>query len=130
MSDGHPTRDTRYHEQKALTLLELVLQLHGDFRRRLTPLHVTPLQAGVILYLHRHPEAKLKEPAAALGLKPPTLAVVIHDLVRKRWVTKRRALHDDRALCLRLSRQGEVLVQKIMKHIRAIRSDFTFKEET
>jgi len=30
----------------ALTLLELVLQLHGDFRRNLEPLRVPPLQAG------------------------------------------------------------------------------------
>ena len=32
------------------TLLEPALQLHGEFRSR-----VTPLQAGVILFLLRHP---------------------------------------------------------------------------
>ena len=48
------------------TLLEVVLRVHGDFRRRLAPLHVTPLQAGVMLYLHRHRDAKLTEAAAAL----------------------------------------------------------------
>jgi hypothetical protein len=37
--------------------------------------------------------------------QPPTLAVVTQDLVHKRWVTKRRAFHDDRSLCLRLSRR-------------------------
>ena len=51
---------------KAFTLLELVLQLHGEFRRSLDPIRVTPLQAGVILYLQRHMDAKLTDAAAVL----------------------------------------------------------------
>jgi len=112
------------------TLLEVMLRVHGEFRGRLAPLRVTPLQAGVLLYLHRQGEAKLKHVAAAVQVQSPTLGVVINDLVRKRWVTKQRVPHDDRSLCLRLSRQGAVLVQRIMKHIRPIRSDRPFKEET
>ena len=84
------------------TLLEVVLRVQGDFLRRLAANSVTPLQAGVLLYLHRHVDAKLKDAAAALGVQPPTLTGVIQDLVRKHWVTNRRALHDDRSLCLRL----------------------------
>ena len=98
--------------QDERTLLEVVLRVYGDFRRRLAPIRVTPLQAGVILYLHRHRDAKVTEAAAALGVRVPTLSVVIRDLVRKRRVIRRRALHDDRALSLRLSRQGEVVAQK------------------
>ena len=79
----------------------------------------------MILYLLRHPDAKMKETAAALSVQPPTLTAVIQDLVRKRWVTRRRALHDDRVVCLRLSRQGEVVVQKIKNHVRDVRSDLT-----
>jgi len=41
------------HEE--LTLLELVLQLHGEFRRSLEPIRVTPLQAGALLIM-RMPE--------------------------------------------------------------------------
>ena len=84
------------------TLLEMVLRVQGDFRRRLAPISVTPLQAGVMLYLHRHVDAKLKDVAAALGVQSPTLAGVIQDLVRKHWVINRRSIHDDRALCRRL----------------------------
>ena len=54
------------HEQ--LTLLELVLQLHGEFRRRLEPIRVTPLQARVLLYLHLHRDAKLTDAATALNV--------------------------------------------------------------
>ena len=84
------------------TLLEMVLRVQGDFRRRLAPISVMPLQTGVMLYLHRHVDAKLKDAAAALGVQSPTLAGVIQDLVRKHWVTNRRSIHDDRALCRRL----------------------------
>ena len=42
---------------KAPTLLGLVLQLHGEFRRSLEPIRVTPLQAGVLLSLQRHMDA-------------------------------------------------------------------------
>ena len=99
------------HEK--LTRLELVLQLHGEFRRHLEPIRVTPLQAGVLLYLHRHPDAKLREAAAAQGVQPPTLAVVIQDLVHKRWVTKRQSVQDRRAVSLRLSRRGNALALQI-----------------
>ena len=103
------------------SLLEVVLRVQGDFRSQLAPLRVTPLQAGVILYLLRHSDAKVTEAAAALGVRVPTLSVVIRGLVRKRWVIRRRALHDDRVVCLRLSRQGEVLAGRIKVRIRDVR---------
>ena len=81
------------------TLLEVVLRVHGDFRRRLGPLRVTPLQAGVMLYLQRHPDAKMTDTAAGLDVRSPTLTDVIDALVRKCLVTRRRALHDTRTLC-------------------------------
>ena len=92
------------HEK--LTLLELVLRLQGEFRRSLEPIRVTPLQAGVMLYLRRHADAKLTDAAAALCVRLPTLSEVVKDLVRKRWVTKRRSVTDTRAVCLSLSRRG------------------------
>ena len=45
MSEDHLTPETS-------TRLEQVLWMHGQFRRRLEPLRVTPLQAGVLLFLH------------------------------------------------------------------------------
>ena len=68
------------------TLLEVVLQLHGEFRRKLEPIRVTPVQAGVLLYLHRCVDARVNEAASHLRVRPPTMTDVIGDLVRKRWV--------------------------------------------
>ena len=113
----------KHQDQDKPTLLEVVLRVQGDFRNQLAPLRVTPLQAGVILYLLRHRDAKVTEAAAALGVRVPTLSVVIRDLVRKRWVIRRRALHDDRVVCLRLSRQGEVLAGRIKERVRDMRSN-------
>lgn len=56
---------------RPVTVLELVLRLHGEFRRRLEPIRVTPLQAGVMLYLHRCADARVTEAAKALRVKPP-----------------------------------------------------------
>lgn len=103
------------------TLLEKVLRLHGDFRERLTPLGVTPLQAGVLLFLHHHSKAKVSEAAAALRVRLPTLSEVLKDLVRKRWVTRQYSVKDRRALCLQLSRQGETLVRRIMDTVRDVK---------
>jgi DNA-binding MarR family transcriptional regulator len=112
-----------------LTLLGLVLQLHGEFRRSLEPIRVTPLQAGVILFLHRHADARVTDVATALGVRLPTLSEVVKDLVRKRWVTKRRSATDTRAVCLSLSRRGKALAQRIKDHVRDVRSNLTPMKE-
>ncbi|NOS81296.1 MAG: MarR family transcriptional regulator [Nitrospira sp.] len=122
-------QEVKHNGHEELTLLELVLQLHGEFRRSLEPIRVTPLQAGVILFLRRHTDAKLTDAAASLGVRLPTLSEVVKDLVRKRWVTKRRSATDTRAVCLSLSRRGEALAQRIKDHVRDVRSDLTPMKE-
>ena len=122
-------RSDKNNGHEALTLLELVLRLEGELRRSLEPIRVTPLQAGVILYLHRHADAKLTDAAASLGVRLPTLSGVVKGLVRKRCVTKRRSLTDTRAVCLSLSRRGKALATKIKDHIRDVRSDLTPMKE-
>ena len=122
-------QDVKHNGHEELTLLELVLQLHGEFRRSLEPIRVTPLQAGVILFLRRHTDAKLTDAAASLGVRLPTLSEVVKDLVRKRWVTKRRSVEDRRAVCLSLSRRGEALARRIKDRVRDVRSDLRPRKE-
>jgi DNA-binding MarR family transcriptional regulator len=108
------------HGYEDLTILELVLQLHGEFRRSLEPIRVTPLQAGVLLFLRRHAEARVTDTATALRLRLPTLSEVIKDLVRKRWVTKRRSVTDTRVVHLSLSRRGNALALQINQRVRQV----------
>jgi DNA-binding MarR family transcriptional regulator len=104
------------------TPVELVLQLHGEFRQTLEPLRVTPLQAGVLLFLQRHAEAKVSDGAAALRVSLPTMSEVVKDLVRNRWVTRHRSVTDARVVHLRLSRLGLVLTRKIEHHTRRVKT--------
>ena len=108
------------HGYEDLTILELVLQLHGEFRRSLEPIRVTPLQAGVLLFLRRHAEANVTDTAAALGIRLPTLSEVVKDLMCKRWVTKRRSVTDTRVVHLRLSQRGQVVTRKIENQVRQV----------
>jgi len=101
-----------------VAFLEVVLRLHGDFRSGLDPIRVTPLQAGLMLYLHRCTDARVSEAASHLRVRPPAMTDVVQDLVRKRWVTKRRSVHDGRAFRLRLSRRGEAITRSIQHHVR------------
>src|SRR4029077_18445647 len=101
------------HGYEDLTILELVLQLHGELRRSLEPIRVTPLQAGVLLFIRRHAKARMTDTAAALCVRLPTLSEVVKDLVWKRWVTKRRSVTDTRVVYLRLSQRGQVITRKI-----------------
>ena len=119
-------------EQKSdekLTLLELVLRVQGEFRRCLEPIRVTPLQAGVILYLQRHIDAKLTDAAAALCVRVPTLSEVVKNLVRKRWVNKRRSVTDTRVVHLRLSRRGLVITRKFENQVQRVRTGVTANKD-
>ena len=109
-----------HNGREGLTLLEVVLRLHGDFRKRLEPIRVTPLQAGVLLCLRRHAEANVTDAAAALGVRLSTMSGVVKDLVRKRWVTKRRSVTDTRVVHLRLSRREQVITRKIENQVRRV----------
>jgi DNA-binding MarR family transcriptional regulator len=108
------------HGHADMTTLERVLQLHGQFRRSLEPLRVTPFQAGVLLHVRRHTETNMTNTAAALCVRLPTLSEVVNDLVRKRWVTRRRSMTDTRVVHLQLSQRGNALVVKIEQRMRSV----------
>ena len=78
---------------------------------------MTLLQAGMLLFLRRHAEANVTDAAATLGVRLPTVSVVVKALVRKRWVTKRRSGKDDRVVVLSLSRRGDTLALQIEKQV-------------
>lgn len=108
------------HGYEDLTILERVLQLHGQFRRSLEPLRVTPLQAGVILFLRRHADANVTDAATALGVSQATLSRAVITLVRMQWVAKRRSAKDDRVVALSLSRRMNALALQINQRVRQV----------
>ena len=108
----HHEKKPVHHEPNEPTPLERGLWLHGQYRRRLEPLGVTPLRAGVLLFLHRHTNPKMTDTAQVLCVRLPTLSEVVQNLFRKRWVTKRRSVCH-----LKLSRWGLILTRKIETQI-------------
>lgn len=104
----------------AATLLEAMLRLHGEFRSALDPLSLTPLQAGVLLYLHRRTGAGIFEAAQALGIKSPTLTPVVQDLVRRQLASRQEDPTDRRNRPLTLTSQGQALVHRIRKRTASI----------
>jgi len=113
------------HGYEDLTILERVLQLHGQFRRSLEPLRVTPLQAGVILFLRRHADANVTDAATVLGVSQATLSRTVITLVRKQWVAKRRSAKDDRVVALSLSRRMNALALQINQRVRQMNATLT-----
>jgi DNA-binding MarR family transcriptional regulator len=59
---------------------------------------VTPSQGDVLLFLRRHADARVTDAATALGVSLPTLSRMVTALERKRWITKRRSVKDDRVV--------------------------------
>src|SRR5215204_1204947 len=102
------------------TVLERVLQLQGDFRTRLTPLSITPLQAGVLLYLQRCPGTGIIEIARDFNVQPPTMTPVVRALVGKKYIVRAEDPDNRRALPLVLSDRGQSLVKQILAKTRDI----------
>jgi DNA-binding MarR family transcriptional regulator len=102
------------------TRLEQLFRLHGDIRRRLAPIRVTPSQAGVLLVLRRHTEPRVTDAAAALGVSQATMSRTVTALMRKQCVAKRRSVKDDRVVVVLLSRRGKVLARQIEQRIRQV----------
>ena len=116
-------RQAEHNGNNDTSVLEVALRLDGTLRQCLGPLGVTPLQAGTILFVQRHPATKIKEAAEALAIRSPTLSPTIKKLIRKKLLTGQRPAHDDRAVYLHLTPQGKALARKIMACIRDIRID-------
>ena len=102
--------------------------MHGQFRRSLEPRRVTPLQAGVLLFVRRHPEAKVTDAADALVVRVPTVSDVLIDLVRKRWVTKRYSVEDRRVVRVQLSRRGHALALLIEEGVPQVNATLAEEE--
>ena len=72
--------------------LELLLRLEENFRICLEPIHMTPLQAGTLIFLRRYAGAKLTDAATLLGLRHPAASVLVTALGRNGWMSKRRTV--------------------------------------
>ena len=90
---------------------------------------MTPIQAGVLLYLHGQREPNARDTAAAVGVAWSTLSVTVRTLVRKRWVTRQRSREDRRVVRLGLTQRGALLAGRIQERIREVKNELTLMKE-
>lgn len=100
-----------------LSSLETILRLHGLFRHRLQALRISPIQAGMLLYLHRHPHCRLNEIASALCLQNHSTVETARFLKKKGLLQKTQTHENQRIGQLRLTVKGRALAQKIRENI-------------
>ncbi len=111
-----------------LSTLETVLRLHGLFRHRLEVLGVSPVQAGIVLYLDRRPQCEWLEIASALCIENPSMTETIRLIQRKGWLRKTRTLENRRTVLLRLTVKGKAMAQKIKENIEVTDRLFSFAQ--
>lgn len=97
--------------------LETVLRLQGFFGHRLQPLGVSPLQAGMLLYLDRHPQCQVIEIASALCIQNLSAVKTVQIFQRNGWIRKPQVNANRKIVKLQLSEKGTALAQKIKENI-------------
>lgn len=107
-------------ENGALPPLQTVLQFHGRYRHLLRPVHVSPMQAGILLFLDRHPGCKLIQVASALCLQSTTMVEAVKLLERKRWIQKARTNANRRIVKLQLMSRGKIKVRRVKAILRKL----------
>jgi DNA-binding MarR family transcriptional regulator len=100
-----------------LSSLETVLSLEGFFRHRLQPLGVSPLQAGMLLYLDRHPQCPVVEITSALCIQNLSAIKTVQFLQRKGWIRKPQGNPNRKIVTLRLTEKGTTLAQRIKENL-------------
>ena len=107
-------------DHEDLPLLQVMLRLSDDFHSRLAPLGVTALEAGMMMYLHRHANVSTIDLGNAFGTLELTLAPRVEELVRKGLVRGQSDSQHYGVSILNLTSDGKVMMPAIEKHILEI----------
>ena len=108
--------------------LETILRLQGLFRHRLQLLHVSPLQASMLLYLDRHPQCKMNEIASALCIENLSAVEPVQLLQRKGWIRKPQVKASRKIVRLQLTKKGTAMAQKIKENIEVTNKLFALAD--
>jgi len=106
--------------QEDKALLRVMLRLYEDFHSRLAPLGITALEAGMMMYLHRHANVSTIDLGKAFGTHELILSPRVEDLVRKGLVQRQSNRQHHGVSILTLTSEGKVIIPDIEKHILEI----------
>src|SRR5512139_1763952 len=94
-------------------LRRLQIWVFQDFIQTLRPMKVRPAQYSVLLIVAANPGRSQAAIGQALGIERARLARMLHELERRKWVTRRANGSDARSYSLYLTADGEKALVKI-----------------
>lgn len=110
--------------QVAFLLAQVGAHAAARFAERLSPLGLTPAQAGLLRAVAREPGSSQRALAARLGLAPSRLVILIDQLQSRGLLERRRAPGDRRHHEVHLTTRGVDTLRDIGQVARAHGSDF------
>ena len=93
----------------------LQIWIFQDFIRTLAPMKVRPAQYSALLIVEANPGRSQAVIGQALRIERARLARMLHELERRKWVTRRVNGNDARSHSLYLTAEGERALAKIKR---------------
>lgn len=94
-------------------LRRLQIWVFQDFIQTLAPMKVRTAQYSVLLIIEANPGRSQAAIGQTLGIERARLARLLHELERRKWISRRASGSDARSHCLHLTADGEKALAKI-----------------
>lgn len=94
-------------------LRRLQIWVFQDFIQTLAPMKVRTAQYSVLLIIEANPGRSQAAIGQTLGIERARLARLLHELERRKWVSRRASGSDARSHSLHLTADGEKVLAKI-----------------
>jgi len=94
-------------------LRRLQVWVFQDFIQILAAMKVRPAQYSVLLIIEANPGRSQAAIGQTLGIERARLARLLHELERRKWISRRASENDARSHCLHLTADGEKALARI-----------------
>ena len=119
----------RLENQLCFPLYACAKEVTRKYKPFLDPLDLTYTQYIAMMVLWEKKEVRVKDLGEALYLDSGTLTPLLKRLEQKGLLTRSRNQEDERALCVRISAEGEALEQKALSIPDGMRACISLSEE-
>lgn len=119
----------RLENQLCFPLYACAKEVTRKYKPFLDPLDLTYTQYIAMMVLWEKKEVRVKDLGEALYLDSGTLTPLLKRLEQKGLLTRSRNQEDERALCVRISAEGEALKQKALSIPEGMRSCISLSDE-
>jgi DNA-binding MarR family transcriptional regulator len=93
----------------------LQVWIFQDFIQSLRTMNVRPAQYSVLLVIEANPGRSQAAIGQTLGIERARLARLLHELERRKWISRRASGNDARSYSLHLTAEGEQALAKIKR---------------